>query len=419
MFIGKIELSMRSQELLKHYLKLNPLTASGLMDEPLSLSLEELMAFLSEEEPVSASQDSPKKHLLARAQLQAELMNDLYTALNRCTVPDSESKKPASSWKSYIKYLMLACAGLLVAGAEGFDGITTILGILPFPSILIFIAGLGFSLLSMVVFYSCDLAQISNSFGVSRKDASQLLDVYMMQLNTIKDIRKIMNTYLWSGYSKEELIPVQKIIQILKRRVRILAEESETFNKALNHTGVESVKFFVSAMVGLLFFGSGFFAGQSVALFIGSLFVSALLPTFWPVLLFSTLVGLAALSLYWYVELASIKKLVSSWFGLDEDKIEQLTAHENIVKEEKKLEHIQNRISETLESTLKLLDLQKKLDGSNQQQQAPNSTLEMNTIISFKENPHTFYFPHAEEMDKEQAGNAADIFCSTKLVMNS
>ncbi len=49
---------------------------------------------------------------------------------------------------------------------------------------------------------------------------------------------------------------------------------------------------------------------------------SAAVPTFWPVLVFSLIIGLAAFGVYWYVERPSIELFVSKKFGLDKEQIE-------------------------------------------------------------------------------------------------
>ena len=150
---------------------------------------------------------------------------------------------------------------------------------------------------------------------------------------------------------------------MLQRRFQALVEASSQFDRALNSRKMQVVKFIASGTAGLLFFGSGFFAGQSVAMFIADLVIPAVLPTFWPVVLFSVIVGIAAFSLYWYVEQVGFKKLVSGWFGLDEDKIEQLCDKELLDREEQKLENLKEQVISTAHLTHRVRTLQNKLDG--------------------------------------------------------
>ena len=76
--------------------------------------------------------------------------------------------------------------------------------------------------------------------------------------------------------------------------------------------------------IGLVFFSGGFFTGQSLALALLGLFCASISASFWPILLVSIAVGLAALSVYWFVERPELEKLVGRWFGRDPEKIELL-----------------------------------------------------------------------------------------------
>lgn len=355
----KIDLSQRSQALLNHYFELYPTNLECVTDIQESVSMAQLIALLNEELVEGPPNIHPKQTLML-TQLHAELLNDLVNSFDTNDSANHKSANPVS-WFAKLKYIALACAGLLLAAAQGFDGITTLLGVLPFPPIIILLAGIGFSALSMVLFYSCELAHISAICGVPFTGAAQLLDAYFVQLTSIKGIRKKLSTYIFSRYPNEDLLVLKDLLEVLQKRILAVGQASQQFNQALNNNKVAAAKLFVSTMVGLLFFGGGFFAGQSVAMFIGSLFIASMLPTFWPVILFSTLVGLAALSLYWYVELADVKKLVSSWFGLDEDKIEKLCNKESIACEKEELLVLKNKLNETLNTANELTTLRAKL----------------------------------------------------------
>ena len=154
-----------------------------------------------------------------------------------------------------------------------------------------------------------------------------------------------------ASLSQDELSQLIHTITMLQKCLQRLVVASAQFDNALNGTKMQVAKIVVSSLAGLLFFGSGFFAGQSVALFVAGLFIPVVLPTFWPVVLFSVVVGLAAFNLYWYVEQEGFKRLVSGWFGLDEDKIEELCDKSSLDKEEKKLEHLKEKVITTAKLT--------------------------------------------------------------------
>lgn len=131
---------------------------------------------------------------------------------------------------------------------------------------------------------------------------------------------------------------------MLQKRFTLLTKASNQFGMALESENMKMAKTLISGVSGILFFGGGFFAGQSVALFVSGLLVNSLTPAFWPVILFSVIVGLAAFSIYWYVERPGLDKLVSSWFGLNEENIQKLCDKISINKEIHKLESLKRKI---------------------------------------------------------------------------
>lgn len=276
------------------------------------------------------------------ASLHAELLSDLYSAMMIERLKTKKEEEP--TWSAKFKFLFLAIAGTLVAGCQGFDSVTTLLGVLSLPSVAVLIAGLVFSTISILVFYGFDLVQVSKNLGVRFLDAPKLLDVYLLQLEKIKAIRKKISTYTLSELSPEELERLQQIMSMLRVRFNALTQASKQYDQALNSTNMQIAKFVFSSMAGILFFGSGFFAGQSVAIFMLGLFMTSVTPTFWPVIVFSLIVGVAAFSLYWYVEQVGLKKLVSGLFGLDEEKIDLLCDDANLSKENQKLRNLEKNV---------------------------------------------------------------------------
>jgi hypothetical protein len=95
-----------------------------------------------------------------------------------------------------------------------------------------------------------------------------------------------------------------------------------------------------------------------VAVFLLGLVVSGGVSAgFAPVVLFSLAVGFAAFSLYWYVEKVGLQQLISSWFGLDEEKIEDLCDPEKLDVQSQKLNNLKEKLESTAELTRKLENL--------------------------------------------------------------
>lgn len=196
----------------------------------------------------------------------------------------------------------------------------------------------------------------------------------------------------------EELNELHLTLVMLQDRVKSLVKAGEKFDLALNSPKMDVAKTIVSGVSGILFFGGGFFAGQSVATFMLALVMTSVTPTFWPVLLFSVIVGLAAFSLYWYVQRVGVNKLVSEWFGLDEDKIEKLCGKSKMDKELKKLNNLDEKVMTTSDLLSKVANLENKLIDIGKQMkemsvhQAPEKKLEGTTGLKTSSNVYSFHF---------------------------
>lgn len=338
-----IELSEHSQKLIGQYIQA---CEPGMTFSEASKATQ-LFALLNDEIiPSCITTDNHEEMEFLRASLHAELLTDLSASLKGKTSALNYAKEQ-STWENKIKFILLAGAGTLLAACEGFDAMATMLTVFALPAPVILGAGIFFSLLSLVVFYGFDLVQVSKNLGIKLMDAPKLLDIYLLQMNEIKAIRKKINSYNLAIMSPEELQQLEHIVSILEKRFQSVMRASKQFDAALNSTTMLVVKEVFSSAAGLLFFGSGFFAGQSVALYVLGLFITAVTPTFWPVILFSALVGVAAFSLYWYVQRVGVKQLISGWFGLDEEKIALLCDENELELHEEKLINLKEKIIST------------------------------------------------------------------------
>ena len=292
-------------------------------------------------------QKSSKEFEFLLAFLRAELLHDLLLSLDPSLKDQKNEKKKSKS--AHFKFYLLALAGTILAACEGFDSISTLLGVFSLPSIVTLIAGLAFAGLSVMVFYGFNLVQVANNLDVKLVEAPKLLDLYLQQFNEIKSLRKQINTYKLAKCSLEELKDFELLLGMLEYRLLALNASCKQFKEAVNSPKINFAKNLFGGVAGLLFFGSGFFAGQSVGAFLLGLVMVSATPTFLPVVLFSVLVGLAAFSLYWYVEKVGLQQLISGWFGLDEEKIEKLCGQGELEKQAEKLNNLKEKIIDTAE----------------------------------------------------------------------
>lgn len=361
----KIHLSEKTQQLLMQYETLGGTEhqSSNLMDQ------QSLIHWLQKENELSQIKNKKiKKEMeFLLISLRVELLRDLLISLNvkPAVIKEAEDKTPQST---YIKFYLLAIAGTIFAACEGFDSITTVLGVLNLPIIVPFLAGLFFASLSVMVFYGFDLVQVAKNLDIKLQDAPKLLDLHLQELDVIKKLRKKIDGLKLNNRSIHELEELAELVSMLEIRLRGLADSSKQFKDALDSPSILFAKNLFVGVAGLMFFGSGFFAGQSVAVFLLALLIASTTPASWPVLLFATAVGLASFALYWYVEKVGLQQLISSWFGLDEEKIEQLCDQNELEAQTEKLEQLKEKIESSSELIQEINLLKEKNKGEERPQ---------------------------------------------------
>lgn len=344
-----VTLSTRSLALLDEYARLLDDDAHPFAPLSSNIDSERLVECLYGviRSPRQARQRSKQEQELLLASLRAQLLQDLFLAMAGDALLieslSASEMNEANRWT----YLFLSIAGTLFAACEGFDSIATILGVVCASSAIILPVALAFSILSVIAFHAFELVQVAKNLGVNVSDASKLLNEYCLQMKHIKGIRQKIDSYCLATLSADELSHLDDTLHMLQKRFDALKEAGTQFHLALNGRGVRATKIICSAVTGIFFFGGGFCAGQTVGTFFCGLLFVGVSPAFWPVVLISLLTGLAALSLYYYVERVTVSRLISGWFGLDEDKIEILCDAKELEKEEKRILNLEAKVRST------------------------------------------------------------------------
>lgn len=342
-----IELSLRSQEFInKYWSAFNP--GAEDFSAPAVFDFNELLDWLNNKlvtTPIKQAKFQ-KEFEFILISLRTELVHDLYLSLvdSQHTIP---RVKLESTPHNKLKFIMLSLAGILVAACEGFDSMVNMLSIFSLPATVILVSGFIFSFLSIFAFCGLDLVKLAGSLGVKLKDAHKLLDVYLRQFDDIKRIRKILANQDFSDLSAFRLQQLALICAMLQNCFVQLNEASDHFDKIFNSKRTQFANLVVSSVTAALFFGGSFCSGQTVAFCVLSFFMTTVTPVSLPVLLFSLVVGLAGLSLYWGVEISGLQTLISGWFGLDEEKIAVLCNKELVSKEQVKLLRVEKLIIDT------------------------------------------------------------------------
>ncbi|WP_058534442.1 hypothetical protein [Legionella saoudiensis] len=365
-----VDLSSHSQELLGKFQ-----IACGLgQQEPIPSSLE-LTAFLSwfHDQPTAMlspthSQQEMEFLLLS---LRTELLHDLCLAMNG-DLNIANKAKNNLSWPNTVKLGLLTTAGILVAACEGFDCVVTIMSIFALPSALILASGFIFSTLSIIAFCGLELAKLSESLDIKLTEAYKLLDVYLQQYDEIKNIRKKIAKYSFLRLPEDELHQLEQIITLLEQRFTQLRTAGNQFEEVLHCGQMHSAKVALSTISAALLFGGSFCAAQTASLCLFGLIMTTVTPASLPVLLCSTLVGLAALSLYWYVEFPGLQSVVGSWLGLDEAKITALCDYDSLKREQEKLGNLKEHIHEAADAKQQLAMLKQNTETEEQVKASTN-----------------------------------------------
>lgn len=307
--------------------------------------------------------------------LRASLLQDLFNA-----IPESDCLNDSvvpSSNEELFNFLIIA--GTIVAICEGFDGIASILALFPaVPAVVVFLLGAVFAVVSVVVFYGFNLDTIAKHLGVKIQHTDHLIDIYLHQLQQIVKLREAISTHFCGADSEEQEV-LFEMAAMLNIRYQGLDSARFAYKTDLNAYHVTVAKSITSAVAGTVFFGGGFISGQAVSLAFANLYVSAVAATFWPVLVASTVVGLAAFSIYWFVQRPGLERLVSRWLGLDEDKIEAL-ADEDVVKHQ--LREL-NQLTRQLEGVGMLHQRIRELNSNTEQERLSHQSVAVNDYSFF------------------------------------
>lgn len=253
-----------------------------------------------------------------------------------------------------LKFAFLLIAGTIFAIAEGFDGIASILGLFAhIPGWGIFLAGAAFSILGVIIFYGFDLVEIAKNLGVKFKDAPKLMNAICLQAEEVETLVSLLRIHALEG-SSQDLEVWHDIKMVLIVRHEQLQKVTEEYRQVVKRPVLQIAKYGMAFFSGVLFFGGGFFAGQSFALYLGGMFVSGLSSTFWPIILVAAVVGIFAFGVYWFVERPGLDSLIGRICGVDGEQLDSLES--KVKKIESDLGRLQITMDDALARKIVLAD---------------------------------------------------------------
>lgn len=276
------------------------------------------------------------------ASLRASLLQDLHASFLTDEAEESPVEVRSESWFKKIRFGFLAAAGTLLAFTDGFTGMVSLAsGLLPAGIALGL--GYGFAALSVGVYYGFDLAVISENMGVDISGSRNLLDVLQEQADWINKLRKEIKRTARNSSDIAELNELQEMKTMLQARHKEIDAATATYQQALNRPALSFARKVTALLTGAMFFSSGFFMGQSLA----ALLLVGVSAAAWPVTLMGVVMGIAAFGNYWFLERPGLEDLVSTWCGLDREKIEQLS--DDCEKVGSKLEALSDLLQDKVE----------------------------------------------------------------------
>ena len=301
--------------------------------------------------------------------LRATLLQDLFNSIPASAqFPNNVN---SDSNEAFFRFLTIA--GVIVAICEGFDGIVSIIGLFPvIPQLVTFLAGIVFAGLSVIVFCSFDLVAIARNLGVNIDNTHQLIDVYLDQVEQLNKLRAVVNISYAQSNAEDQKILLQ-IASMLVTRYAALDVAREMYRSDLNAPYLTTAKLITSAVAGVLFFGAGFFSSQSLVLAVAGLFSSSVSALSWPIIVASSVVGLAAFSIYWFVERPGLESLVSRWRGLDEDKITNFIDDKVVNEQKREFAQLETNLKRFVSSVNQVEELSEQLATLNIK--APHSSV--------------------------------------------
>lgn len=209
-------------------------------------------------------------------------------------------------------YYLLCVAGGLYALCSGFDGMVSVLSLVVpqlFLGFVIFFGVLS-ALSALGIFIARDKPSIMESIELSHNPYHNLADEYIYNLhvyNSSKFDSKVNNRRNGAEFKHEK-----ETAEILS----VIFENKEKLNNKVKNSWFVQIKANVVMCIGgVLFFSDGFFVGENVAMFLGTLLSTN---SFGLTLGISLVMGLFALAAYWYVERSSLRDYLYDNVSTDE-----------------------------------------------------------------------------------------------------
>lgn len=335
--------SDRSLALVAQLQKVDPLFSDfSLTHEKEARQLDEAMSLMIAHEDLIFNRFIFTHKQFLRESLHTSLLHDLHDHFLPIEVKDSrDDEEEDTSLGGRIKLGLLAIAGTIYNICNGFDGSVSILTLfIGIPVWTVFVVGLALASVYVVLFFGLDFVYMSENLHIRLSQSRKMLDCFYNQTQLTETLIEKTKARLQSEQNKlaqlilmaeNELKPTEvmrwtMLLEALTLHQQELYHVRAVYLEELDKYYVRLLKWLMVGLAGLLYFNSGFFAGQVFASVVLSAFLATEVSLIsWPVLLISCTVGLAALlSVFLFSDRLNIENLVGRWIGLDIDKINQL-----------------------------------------------------------------------------------------------
>ena len=216
-----------------------------------------------------------------------------------------------------IMFHMVSTFGALCAIFAGFDGFVSVLTLL-FPQLsltCIIIFGIIAAICSFLAFIARDRQAIAEALGIHDYGTTNLSDSYVFA------IEQYYHTNFIKSLDKKDLaVEILPAIEYLRTIETYLEDKSKNNQQVITQPMNILITQSVIGIGAILLFSDGFFIGQGLGTFLSLLFVihNPLL-----IITLSVLLGVFALTVYFYVEKPYLEKYINNTLFTQENKVQE------------------------------------------------------------------------------------------------
>ena len=255
--------------------------------------------------------------VMTNYQFDLSTINEKSNAELNLAITDLKKNRRAPTQTINIMFHLVSTFGALCAIFAGFDGFVSVLTLL-FPQLsltCIIIFGIIAAICSFLAFIARDRQAIAEALGIHDYGTTNLSDSYVFA------VEKYLHDEFIASLGKKNLVnDMLPNIEYLKSIKTYLEDKSKNNQQVITQPMNILITQSVIGIGAILLFSDGFFIGQGLGTFLSLLFVihNPLL-----IITLSVLLGVFALTVYFYVEKPYLEKYINNTLFTQENKVQE------------------------------------------------------------------------------------------------